>query len=238
LVTGILANFLFPKEEASMHVHNYPPDDDDPSCCFREAERIDRPLVEKIIELFRYAFVELLGDVWKWLIVGIIIGGLISYLIPETFIEQHLGSGWQAMLIMLVVGIPMYICATGSIPIATALMLKGMSPGAALVFLLAGPATNAVTFTIVSKELGRKSAILYVVCIAVMSVIMGMILNSVWHHIGGLIPKAIHHAELLPGWLEVASSIVLSVLILITLIRGVFARIQNRHDRHCDSCDH
>ncbi|MBT3182253.1 MAG: SO_0444 family Cu/Zn efflux transporter [Deltaproteobacteria bacterium] len=238
LITGILANFIFPTESASMHVHNYPPEENDPECCFEEAEKKDKSFFEKISELFKYAFIELLGDVWKWLVVGIVIGGMISYFIPEAFIEQHLGSGWQAMLIMLVVGIPMYICATGSIPIAAALMLKGLSPGAALVFLLAGPATNAVTFTVVSKELGRKSAILYVVCIAVMSVIMGMILNSVWSHIGGLIPNAIHHAQLLPKWLEIASSILLAVLILITVIRGIAAKLRNDSKHHCNSCHH
>ncbi|HDZ77215.1 MAG TPA: permease, partial [Candidatus Omnitrophica bacterium] len=84
----------------------------------------------------RYAFVELLGDISKWLALGLIIAGVISYFIPKELVEAYLGEGWQAMVMMLVVGIPLYICATASTPIAAALIAKGMSPGVALVFLL------------------------------------------------------------------------------------------------------
>ncbi|MCX5688083.1 MAG: permease, partial [Candidatus Omnitrophica bacterium] len=98
----------------------------------------DHKLIQKIKYGMRYAFIDLLGDIAKWLIIGIVIGGAISYFTPANFVERFLGSDFKAMLIMLVIGIPLYICASGSTPIAAALIVKGMSPGVALVFLLAG----------------------------------------------------------------------------------------------------
>lgn len=175
----------------------------------------------KIAEMFRYAFIELLGDIWKWLIVGILIGGIISYLIPDTFIQRYLGSTWVSMFVMLAVGIPMYVCSTGSIPIATALMLKGMSPGAALVFLLAGPATNAVTITVIGREMGRPTTVLYVGTIAAMSILSGSVLNLMWPYLNVAIPSMLHPISMLPLWFEKLCAAVLSVLILMNMVRAV-----------------
>jgi uncharacterized membrane protein YraQ (UPF0718 family) len=175
---------------------------------------------DKIKMVFHYAFVELLQDIGKWLLVGILIGGIISYLIPDDFIKDYLGAGWKAMGVMLIMGIPMYVCATGSIPIVVALMLKGMSPGAGLVFLLVGPATNMVAITLVGRELGRKALVVYLFSISVSSIILGMILNRIW----GLfisqdlmllsVPQGI-----LPYWLEVVSALVLLMLIVFNLVK-------------------
>ncbi|MDP3282936.1 MAG: SO_0444 family Cu/Zn efflux transporter, partial [Desulfobacterales bacterium] len=95
----------------------------------------------KIYGGLKYAFIDLLGDIGKWFVIGLLISGLISYLMPDNMIETYLGNDFLAMLVMLITGIPMYVCATSSPPIAAALVLKGLNPGAALVFLLAGPAT-------------------------------------------------------------------------------------------------
>ena len=125
----------------------------------------------------RYAFVDLLRDISGWLLIGILLGGVISYTLPETFIQNYLGTGWQAMLVMLVIGIPLYICASASTPIAAALMLKGMSPGAALVFLLAGPATNTASLPVLIKFLGKRAVVLYLIAIAVCTLSFGMLVN-------------------------------------------------------------
>lgn len=174
----------------------------------------------KLKEMFYYAFVDLLGDIWKWLIIGVVVGGAISHFIPETLIQRYLGSGWQAMLIMLAVGIPMYVCATGSIPIAASLMFKGMSPGAALVFLLAGPATNAVTITVMTRELGKAATFIYVATIAVMSVVFGWLLNLLWADFGGKMPNMFHSMTMLPHWVELLSAIALAALILYVAVKG------------------
>lgn len=132
----------------------------------------------------RYAFVDLLGDISKWLIVGTLLAGVIAYLIPEEVISSYLGGGIFSMLIMLLIGIPLYICATTSTPLAAALVAKGMSPGTAFVFLLAGPATNAATITMVMKFLGKKTAMIYVGTIAVCSIGFGLLLDLIYMSLG------------------------------------------------------
>lgn len=173
---------------------------------------------QRVKELFHYAFVELLGDIWKWLAVGMLIAGVISYSIPDTFIKTYIGSTWLSMIIMLLIGIPMYVCSTGSIPIAASLLLKGISPGAALVFLLAGPATNAVTVTVVSKEIGKVGTVIYVLSIAVMSVLLGMLLNTLWSYFNLNISSILAPMDILPAWIGVSSSITLIFLIIISIL--------------------
>ena len=132
----------------------------------------------------RYAFVDLLGDISKWLIIGTLLAGVIAYLIPEEVISSYLGGGIFSMVIMLLIGIPLYICATTSTPLAAALVAKGMSPGTAFVFLLAGPATNAATITMVMKFLGKKTAMIYVGTIAVCSIGFGLLLDFIYMSLG------------------------------------------------------
>jgi len=186
-------------------------------------------VLDKIKFMFYYAFVELLEGIGKWLLLGILIGGVITYLIPQEFIENYLGSGWQAMIVMLVVGIPIYVCATGSIPIVAALMFKGMSPGAGMVFLLAGPATNAVTITVLAKELGKKAVALYLISISITSILLGMLLNLIWEIFAFqksfliAMPK-----EILPRWMEIGSALVLLGLIASGFVKGRLWLVKKR----------
>jgi uncharacterized membrane protein YraQ (UPF0718 family) len=113
----------------------------------------------------RFAFDDLMGDIAPWFGLGIVLAGLITLHLPEDLGAMLPGGG--AMLAMLVISMPMYVCATASTPIAAALALKGFSPGSLLVFLLAGPATNAATVLMVGRLLGRRSAVIYVASIAV-----------------------------------------------------------------------
>jgi len=170
----------------------------------------DQPRTRRFLGMLHYAFVELLGDIGKWLLIGILVGGLITALIPGHWIHQYLGSGWRAMGVMLVLGIPLYVCSTGSIPIAAALMMKGLTPGAAFVFLLVGPATNAVAITFVTRYLGKTTAAVYLGTLAVSAVALGYLLDWVWSTAGlaGAGHGAVGH-ELFPRALTVAASIVL-----------------------------
>lgn len=128
------------------------------SCCSGDAK--EKPastgFMSRTLDGLSYAFGQLLGDMLLWLTVGLIFAALIKTFAPATFLAQW-GSGLPAMLLMIVIGIPMYVCATASTPIAAGLMLAGVSPGVALVFLMAGPATNIATLGIISKELGRRA---------------------------------------------------------------------------------
>ncbi|MDP3790328.1 MAG: SO_0444 family Cu/Zn efflux transporter [Candidatus Omnitrophota bacterium] len=167
-----------------------------------------------------YAFVDLLGDIAKWLAIGIIIGGIISYFVPQSFIENYLGSGWRAMFIMLLIGIPLYICATASTPIAAALIAKGMSPGVAFVFLLAGPATNAAGIIMVGKFLGRRSVLIYLASIAVCAIIFGLLLNQIYLVSGIDISATLGKAgEICPHDVKSISAIILIILMINSVIR-------------------
>ena len=141
-------------------------------------------LVQRMREGLAFAFTELLCDIGPSLLLGIFTAGVIAAVVPDGFIDRHLGAGSMPMLVMLAAGIPMYVCATASTPIVAALALKGLSPGAALVFLLAGPATNMATIIIVARLMGRRIAAVYVAVIAAVALVMGMAVNGIYSMAG------------------------------------------------------
>ncbi|MFP4522589.1 MAG: permease, partial [Fibrobacterota bacterium] len=125
---------------------------------------------DRLKVIHRYIQYDLFASIARYLLIGILLGGLISAAVPDGFFKGFLGNQFLSMLIMLAVATPLYVCATASTPIAASLLMKGISPGAALVFLLAGPATNTVTITTVAKSLGKRTAIIYLLSIASVSV--------------------------------------------------------------------
>ncbi len=125
----------------------------------------------------RYAFDGLLMEVAPWLIAGVLFAGIISALLPDDFFERILGTGLFSMVIMILLGIPMYVCASSSTPLAVAMMANGLNPGAALVFLLAGPATNLGTIGVVVRIFGRKVALAYIGAISLVSILFGWCVN-------------------------------------------------------------
>lgn len=149
--------------------------------CPPEIHRRHHTIVEKIRACLSYGFGEILDDIAKWLVLGVVIAGVISVMVPDSFMQTYLGGGIQSMLVMLAVGIPFYICATASTPIAAALILKGISPGAALVFLLAGPATNAATISVVYGLFRKRATVIYLASIAVSAIGMGLLLDQVYN---------------------------------------------------------
>ena len=114
-------------------------------------------LKEKIIGALRYGYVDMMQDIGKWLVIGLIVAGLITVAVPDGFFATFAHRPLLGMLLVLACAVPMYLCATGSIPIAVALMMKGLSPGTALVLLMAGPAVNAASMLVISKVMGRKT---------------------------------------------------------------------------------
>ncbi|GAA0405892.1 SO_0444 family Cu/Zn efflux transporter [Cocleimonas flava] len=123
-----------------------------------------------------YSFTELFDKVLFWLVIGLVFAALVQTFVPVTFLAEW-GSGLPAMLLMLVVGIPMYVCATASTPIAAGLLLAGVSPGTAMVFLMAGPATNISTLGVIGKELGRRSLIAYLSGVTIVALITGFLVD-------------------------------------------------------------
>lgn len=168
-----------------------------------------------------YAFGEMIADIGKWLIVGVIVAGAIAALIPEDALVEYVGRGFLSYLVMLAVALPLYVCATASTPIAASLLLKGLSPGAALVFLLAGPATNGATITVMLKTLGRRAATLYVASIVVCSLGLAWLVDRLYIGLGLDIRAVVMQVdETLPEWVGVASAVVILALVARTLFRG------------------
>ena len=193
-----------------------------------EERQIPEGKRNKLKTMMRYAFVEFLQDISKWLIIGLLLAALMAVLIPDDFFTNYLGNEYVSMLVVLVASIPLYVCATGSVPIAAVLLMKGLSPGAAIVFLMAGPATNAATITVIGNVLGRKTLISYLISIIGGALIFGVIVNEFlpreWFISSLVHIHDGHGSHLLPNWLKIASSI----LLIIFLINGYVQKFINR----------
>jgi uncharacterized protein len=200
---GQLTNRFTSNEKANIDTLTYSDD---------ESKRTKNP----IKDMFRYAFVDFLQDIAKWLVIGIVVAALISVLIPDGFFTSFLGNSFLSMLIVLAAATPLYVCATGSVPIAAVLMMKGLSPGAALVFLMAGPATNFATMTMIGKVMGRKTLIAYLVSICGGALLTGFIINQFLPADWFALTNHNHHNHqgMIPYIVQVISSIVLGLLLL------------------------
>ncbi|MHB8149770.1 MAG: SO_0444 family Cu/Zn efflux transporter [Desulfobulbia bacterium] len=197
-------------------------------------------LLEKIRAGMRYAFGELWGDLAGWFFIGLLLAGLISALVPDDLITAYLGGGLAAMLLMLAFGIPLYICATASTPIAAAMILKGVSPGAALVFMLVGPATNMATISVLVGLLGRRATGVYLACIAITAVLFGLALDAIYATLGISAKAMVGQAgELLPYPAQLAAALLilaLSIKPMYRMIQGWFTKGAGGSDSGC-GCD-
>ncbi|HIH98259.1 MAG TPA: permease [Thermoplasmata archaeon] len=178
LLTGLLA-FVFLKDEERVaglpkeKVHRLHKG-------FMGCEECKRNLKARIKTTFRYGFVEVMDDIGVYLVVGLLLAGIIAALLPTQLTQQYMGEGFLPMLLMIVIGTPMYICSTGSVPFAASLLAKGMAPVAGLVFLIVGPATNVSGFLVISKAMGKKAALLYIASIICFSILIASAI-----HLGG-----------------------------------------------------
>jgi uncharacterized membrane protein YraQ (UPF0718 family)/copper chaperone CopZ len=192
-----------------------------------------RKLEPKNNPVFRgaaYAFGELLGGIARPLAVGSVLGGVIAYFLPPGVLEHYMGHGFASYLVMLAVGIPLYVCASGSIPLAAALLAKGISPGAALVFLIAGPATNAATIAVISGMLGKRALAIYLAFLMAGSLAAGAAADAVFTAFPSWIPAAVlgghdHGAAGLSA-LEIASGIGLGMIVGYHLVKPLIARFR------------
>ena len=180
---------------------------------------LPRGFFPRIKEMFRYSFIEFLQDISNWLIIGLLIAALISIIVPNDFFADKIPNDFIGMIFILIISIPVYICATASVPVAAVLMLKGLSPGAALVLLMAGPATNAATITMIGKVLGKKSLIGYLGAIITGALLAGLFIDYLlphqWFNISEHFNHMGHdHTGMLPEWLKIGSGITLLLLIL------------------------
>ncbi len=191
---------------------------------------------ERLGHGLKYAFTELWGDLAVWFLGGLLLGGLITAVVPGDLMAASLGGGLESMLLMLAVGVPIYICATASTPIAAALILKGVSPGTALVFLLVGPATNVASLSVLTGLLGRRATLRYLALLSASAVASGLLLDRVYATLG-IDPRAVvgHAAELIPYPLQLAGAIVLLTLSVRPLQRAILSLFPGgrHHDNGC-----
>ncbi len=192
-------------------------------CC--DAEKKKRP---RILEALHYGLVVLPRDIGKALILGVAISGLIATFVAPQALESYLGGGLWPMLAAMAIGIPLYVCATASTPIALGLIHAGLSPGAALVFLISGPATNSAALTTLWRVLGRRAAFIYLATVAAASLATGFAVDGLIatgglpasalvpaaSSIGSQAAHAHHEVAGAMSWFEISSALVLLVVLV------------------------
>lgn len=191
------------------------------SCCADASEgdasvgdRAPRPgLGARTTTALRHGFVTMLLDLAPWLAVGLGLSAVIAALVPDGWIAEHVGTGIGPMLLMLVVGLPLYVCATSTTPLAFALVAAGLSPGAALVLLLAGPATNTATMSWVIKDLGVRALGVYLLVIAAFAVGAGLLFDAGLSGMVRLAHTAHTHDHSALGVFQAAGAVVFTVLL-------------------------
>jgi uncharacterized membrane protein YraQ (UPF0718 family) len=181
--------------------------------CAAEASPQRPRAMQSVTDGLRYAFGPLLDDLALWLIIGFVLAATIASALPEGVISA-IPSGWVSSLLMMLIATPVYICASAATPIAAALVVKGLDPGAALVFLLVGPATNVTTILVVFRLMGGRVLAVYIAGVAASALLFGMAINALYRGIGIDASATLAAAE--PGdmsWLQAASSVALLLLL-------------------------
>ncbi|MBR1474958.1 MAG: SO_0444 family Cu/Zn efflux transporter [Muribaculaceae bacterium] len=184
------------------------------------AEALKPTLAGRAWEALRYGFYEMIQNIGRWLVLGLVVATLITVLVPDDFFQTYARWPLLNMVVIVLVAVPMYICATGSIPIAAALMMKGLSPGCALVMLMAGPAANMASMLVISKSFGRKAMWAYLASIVLGAIAFGVVVDywpglrqifvdAMPHHHGAMS----HHMSV--TWLNWVCSIFLIVMLVV-----------------------
>ena len=208
LITAVFGGWLTDKLDKTVHIEVLPE--------AQKNEYNNFSIFDKIKRVFTYAFIEFLSDIARPLVFGVLLAAVITNLISPSLFENYLTSPLINMLVILIASIPLYVCATASVPVATALLIVGVSPGAVLVFLMAGPATNIATITVLWKSLGKKTTLIYLSAIILGAFTFGFLIDYV-------LPTSLFmlnssslatHTHDSNNWLSIIASIILIALIL------------------------
>jgi len=183
------------------------------SCCHANSHKhtnASASFVNKTVSGLKYAGTQLIDDLMVWLIIGLVFATVVRTYIPNELLLEY-GSGLPAMILMILISIPMYICATASTPIAAGFIMAGISPGTALVFMMAGPATNISTLGVIKSEMGTPVLIRYLLGIALCSIGFGLLLDwlmTIWQI--NIVQQLQHSHEILPAWIGMTSTLLLT----------------------------
>jgi hypothetical protein len=205
---------------------------------------------KRIWRVLKYAYFEMMQNIGGRLVIGLLVAALIQVAVPDEFFLNFGKQPLLQMLVILVIAVPMYICSTGSIPVAAALMMKGLSPGAALVMLMAGPAVNLASILVVRKSLGRRFTWIYLLVIVGFSILFGLLVNAIGIKVKPMSTgNACCAAEaVMPGIFKFVCAIVLTLLILFALAAKLFERFSHKtvgqdtavyavEGMHCSHCE-
>lgn len=212
LITAIIGGCTINRLYKEEHINN----------TAEESKNEKKSFLQKCIGTLHYGFIHMLQDIGQWIVIGLVVAAIITVAVPDNFFTQLNDYPIINMMLVLLISAPMYLCATGSIPIAAALMLKGLSPGAALVLLMAGPATNVAAMLVINKVLGRKTFITYLLTIIGGAIGFGLfvdyLLPAEWFT-GSLhgYSTGCCHSEGTPWW-QIASTIIFVVLLAVAYI--------------------
>lgn len=236
LITGIFGGMLTDKMDKDETIV---PVEECGDCTIKEKKHW-------LIEVLEYAFLEFLPDISRQLVVGILIAVAITVFIPPTVFTNYLTNPIMNMLLILVASVPLYVCATGSVPIAASLLMLGVSPGAVLVFLMAGPATNAATISVLWKSLGKRATIAYLISIIGGAMVFGLLMDYVlpieWFKISGVGAGHVHGEH--TSWIAILSAIVLIALIIYVEFKKIIPKkttiMENSNTYQVDgmTCNH
>lgn len=206
----------------SSHRHSSHHHHSSSASCHCHDRKIPETIGGKIVEALRYAFLDMMSDIGKWLVIGLVVAGLITIYVPDEVFTIFKDNTMASMILVLIISIPMYLCATGSIPIAVVLMLKGLTPGAALVLLMAGPACNMASILVIRKGLGFRTLVIYILSIVIGAVFFGCLID--WLQYSGMIDFTSRVSQTMEikeggaGIIKWTSTIVLTLLLLFNLL--------------------
>lgn len=255
LVTAVLGGFITDKADKSANEtgsHVCDTQENGKCCCHKHEHEEEharhchteptvshehKSFIDNIKEAFIYAYVDMMEDIGKWLTIGLIVAGLLTVYVPTEYFAVFQGNTFASMLLVLCVAMPMYLCATGSIPIAVALMMKGLTPGAALVMLMAGPACNFASILVIQRNLGTRTMAVYLLSIITGAILFGCMVD--WLQFSG-------HADFIyrltestcsmahtAGWFKWTCTVLLALMLINAL---VLPKLGFRKKKKCCHC--
>ena len=215
IVAGILVNAIDRDEQATREAES-----SCGSCCSKQPPADEQRLTlgKRLILAVNYGYGRMISDTAKWLAIGLVAATLITALVPQSLFLQW-GDGVLSMLIMVLVGLPMYICATASTPVAASLLFAGISPGAALVFMLTGPATNLATMGVIKEQLGLKSLVAYLSGVIGTAIAAGLALNAAYASFSWPLRLAMAaHGEGYLIWRQLAAVVLVGLVLRVWIL--------------------
>ena len=223
---------------------------DGESTCNDQCSMANEGQGNRIWRVLKYAYYDMLRDIGLRLLIGLVVAALIQVAVPDEFFLSFGSQPLLQMLVILAIAAPMYICSTGSIPVAAALMIKGLSPGAALVMLMAGPAVNLASILVVHKSMGRRFTSIYLMTIVGFAVLFGLLINAIGIHFTVAAQDACcMNASALPSPFKIVCATVLTLLIIFALMMKLFSKFTSKkpldpdvivyrvEDMHCSHCE-